>query len=325
MAGGTWILHAVLGGAIVLATCVGLVWNEWRAAGQADALAMARAQVVTLAADRLPQADGPVVVHVSGDAVADRPIVEPLLGTPVEALRLDRVVEMYQWREIQEGGQNDRIVRYEGVWAPDVIDSRRYRDLGRVNPSRFPVPSVRHLAEDVRIGLHRLSPDLLAAAEALPYRPTEARLVGDGIALNFVDGFYWSGDPAKPKVGDVRVRFAILPEGPLSVLGRSQSGTIEPLIDRNGKPVALIAVGLLDPDDLLGPAAAGNAGEVWKGRAIMAFIMLIGVMIMQKPLFAAFPIVLALGGDSPLRAGLLATLVISVATSAAAWFMFRSP
>lgn len=325
MATGPWILHAVLGGAIVLATCAGLVWNEWRAAGQADALSMARAQVVTLAADRLPQGDQPAVVHVTGDAIADRPIVEPLLGTAVDALRLDRQVEMYQWREIQEGGQNDRIVRYEGVWSPEVIDSRRYRDLGRVNPSRFPVPPQQHLAEDVRIGLHRVAPELLAAAQTLPYRPTETRLTGDGIALRYVDGFYWSGDPAKPKVGDVRVSFAILPEGPLSVLGRSQAGTIEPLIDRNGEPVGLIATGLLTPDDLLGPAAAGNAGEVWKGRAIMAFIMLIGVMIMQKPLFAAFPVFLALGGDSTLRTGLLATLVISVATSAVAWFLFRSP
>lgn len=325
MATGTWVIHAVLGGAIVLATCAGLVWNEWRAAGQADTLAIARAQVVTLAADRLPQGDTPAIIHVIGDAIADRPIIEPLLTTPLDALRLDREVEMYQWREIQEGGQNDRIVRYEGIWSPEVIDSRRYRDLGRVNPSRFAVPAKRHLADDVRIGLHKIAPELLAGAQTLPYRPNETRLRGEGFDLYFADGFYWSGDPAKPRVGDVRVRFSILPEGPLSVLGRSQAGTIEPLVDRNGHPVPLIAVGIAGPDDLLGPAAAGNAGEVWKGRAIMAFIMLIGVMIMHRPLFAAFPILIALGGDNIYRAGLVTTLLLTAVTSAAAWFLFRSP
>ncbi len=97
------------------------------------------------------QSEGPV--HVVGRASAAAPLEDPRFGVRVQALRLDREVEMYQWQERQEGDAQGTDDRYQRTWSGRPIRSSSFgRPIGHQNPAAFPVPPASTVAGDARIG-----------------------------------------------------------------------------------------------------------------------------------------------------------------------------
>ncbi len=107
---------------LIVVSVVGLFWNEGRAVQTARSLAEGAGLVVQGSSARVDAANEGKLVHVSGDTKVTAPIADPEFGVSLRALKLVRVVEMYQWKEEAKtetrkkvGGSEETTTTYEYV------------------------------------------------------------------------------------------------------------------------------------------------------------------------------------------------------------------
>ena len=151
---------------IVVATCL-LYWNEGRSVRTGDTIAEARRATVNLpdATQRDPAFDGQTV-HVTGRAVTEEELTDPLFGIKTAAIALRRRVEFYQWVEeaTQEkrtklGGDEETVTTYtySSQWVGSPVDSQRFRKVdGHENTLRLRAGNETLYADHVTLGAYRL-------------------------------------------------------------------------------------------------------------------------------------------------------------------------
>ena len=168
---GSSLKGVLFGFFLVLASVALLFWNEGRTVNRAKALNEGASAVITVDAAKVdPQNDGKLVC-VSGE-VATADVLEDLkFGVSVNAIKLVRKVESYQWKENEEsttkrgsGGSQETTTTYtyEKVWSPDLINSSAFKEAGHENPATRPVDGAEFVASNVSLGAFRLSADLIS-------------------------------------------------------------------------------------------------------------------------------------------------------------------
>lgn len=307
-----------------------LVRGEQRQAVLGTGLAAAedRLEILDPAA---PAGGTAAAVFVQGQARVVEPPKDPLLGVTAVVLRLDRLVEMLQWREHVEGSGEDRTVLYEPVWSATLIDSSRFHQrLAHANPGSMPIPPASFPAPGARLGRLNLAPEVLAAL------PAEAAVAADPAQLarrtgrSFTRAGEWlyTGDPQAPAVGDLRLRFAAAPAGEISVLAGLEGAGLEgaglegdvlvPWPAPGGGMVALAAPGLVEPATLVGEARRRGWLEAWKTRLGGGFLAVVAMLMARAGL--------GIGRQGPVQAvagALLAATGFSLACIGAGWLLFR--
>lgn len=307
---------ALIGVVIGLGASGALLWNEWRLARELSAIGEARRSLVA--------PDGGAV-HLIGEAVASGPARDPAFGLSVQALRLDRTAETYQWREHREGSGDNKVLRYERVWSPVPIPSRRFEQRStHVNPGRLRVASARFQGGEARLGGLVLDPALVdelpATRELFPER--DGPLTAAGLGFRRAGDWLYSGDPEAPRIGDVRVRFAAAPEGRVSVVAAEADGRLVPWRG-GGAVVALAVYGDVPAEELLGSAARSGWREAWALRGFAGLVLTLGVF------FASPALAQRASGETALRGGrrlgtiLLLGVGLSAAVCALGWLGAR--
>lgn len=130
-----------------------------------------------------------------------KPLHDRDFGVSTRQFGLEREVEMYQWRAVDDG--------YQAVWNSARIDSSPFAP-GHENPAAPPLESRRWWAEGVTLDGHPLDPQVLRSLGSWqPLRPNFSRLPAN-LAASFQpegDGLGSSENPLAPQVGDLRVRW----------------------------------------------------------------------------------------------------------------------
>ena len=113
-----------------------LFWNEGRAVKTARGLAEGSQRVRQVAADSVNPAHQSQLIHVQGPTFCERDLADEEFGVRVNAIRLQRVVEVLQWDE-RKGSQRRRRVggalesveksSYYPVRTSSLIDSSRLK------------------------------------------------------------------------------------------------------------------------------------------------------------------------------------------------------
>ncbi len=324
------IVATIVGITLLLAGSAGLFWNEWRSAARTATLLAGERSVVSLAVDAVPTVPPAGLVHLAGEARASDSIVDPLFPVRSDGLRLDRIVEMYQWREHREGTGDDREYRYERVWAEGRIPSERFRAGGsRVNPAPPPIASERHYPTEVTIGAFGVAPDLLdllPASEAVVLAGAGDVYLGGDLYRAVGTAFSNSRQPA-PEIGDIRVRFQAVPAGPISVLGGIDGSTIDSWTSPNGERLAIASPGLATADSMLAAAYRSNALATWGARLAATLVVLVGQALLLPQLDQRFPAFraqrAALRAAFVLPLGLVLAIAWALIVIAVAWALAR--
>ncbi len=230
-------------------------------------------------------------MHVVGTASASAPVRDPMFGFAVEALRLDRTAETYQWLETREGSGDNKNLRYEKIWSPELIQSARFEQRSfHTNPPSLSITSAQFRAENVVLLMRELDPVLVDALPATrAWRPDRDSVV-HAARLLFARAGDWlySGDPVNPKIGDVRVRFAAAPAGLLSVVAEQDGRRLVPFRAPGGGAVALVAYGDLDAEEMLRAASRADWREAWALRAFGTMAVLLGTLFVMPLLTTVF-------------------------------------
>lgn len=168
------------------------------------------------------------------------------VATPV----LTRHVEMFEWREVRLGN----AIHYEMDWSEQPQDSAHFaQPKGHANPAAFPLRSERIDAPLVRVGGYALAPVLLHGLPGSePVAPDVAHLPAN-LAASFSPyqgSLVTSADPARPRLGDVRVSWEAVPLQTVTIVARQRGDRLVP-----GDPAALNGQGY---DIELGEQAAAD-------------------------------------------------------------------
>ena len=277
---------------------VGDLWISWRRVPpRVPASLVARQTGDTFAPH--PGPDGREIAVFS----AENRSAEALLpaGIAVPVIRLRRTVEMHQWEErettrtvIDADGEERRETAYiyEKVWSEEPIDSIRFREAGRNNPPSMPFEGKTVTAKRVTVGdfilperyilriggFEPLSADRIRAA--LP--PDSA----DRVAVRG-DAVYPDGNPDDPRIGDLRIRYAAVNPGPVTIVAAQAGRSFRPYESPAGGIIEEIRTGTHSADAIFGEVRKRNVTMDWLLRAGGFAVMLLGLRLVFRPLFPA--------------------------------------
>ncbi len=245
----------LVGGVLVLVSFPLLFWNEGRAVQTARSLDEGAKAVVSVDAGRVEPANEGKLVHLTSPAKTEGTLADPEFGVSANAIRLRRVVEMYQWQEKRQtkkkkklgGGEvTETVYSYEQVWSDKLEDSSGFRyPKDHHNPDRKPFDDQTWEAERVTVGAFQLSPGLIrqirneepvpvdaAAVDRLPETLRGRFKVAEG-------RFYQGKDPHEPEIGDVRIEFKVVKPTTVSLVAQQANNTFEPYHAQAGDAIEL--------------------------------------------------------------------------------------
>lgn len=304
---------AVLGGVLLLLGLLLLGFTEHadrlRAMGE-DALG---GFVLTgSAATPGPAANGKLVLAVGAPEIKT-PARDAQFGVAADAPALLRKVEMFQWNETRFGG----VRNYDQNWYDHPIDSSVFGDpAGHANPGAFPINAARFDSADLMVGGFRLAPELVHMIDGPETFEPDLSHLPPNMAATFQarDGtLVTSVNPAHPQVGDLRISWMKIAPSQLTVFASDQAGTLVPVNDASGDPIAQVLIGRHSLTDALTDAPQPPRFK-WARRVLAVLLGWAGVALLLP------------GSRRRDRVLALAFAVVPLALLAAVcWFDVRMP
>lgn len=329
----------LIGIALVIGAVALLWWNEGRSAWRIETLAAGRNAVISVQAGAIDPNNKGKLVHISGMAKAATPLTDPEFGVSVNALRLARDVQMYQWRERREsrttknlGGTEttETIYSYDKVWSAELIDSSTFHKPSYRNPASMPFDSKVQTAADITVGMFRLAAPFanqISGYEQLPFTDAFLARSSEGVRekLKRDGNLLVSGDPARPQIGDVKVVMRVVKSGPISAIGKQGDSSIEVFELPKGS-IALLDMGEVGAEAMFANSESENRFLTWILRVVGFVLMWVGLTLtvsIVSTIADVVPVVgNIVGAATSFVMGLIA-FALSLTVVGLAWLYYR--
>ena len=330
----------LLGIVLFIAAFPLLWWNEGHTLHRVETLDEGRNMVIAVATRPVDSKNDGRLVYFSGTAETEESYKDPRFGVNEKALKVKRSVEMYQWDEDSEtkteqnlGGSETKKTTYNYTqkWSENLIDSSSFKQPeGHKNPDSTQDRSQSFQAISVTVDEFNLSPDFINKINSYePYPITEANAAAmDASAKELFkihDNGYLYGDPANPKVGDLRVKYSVIKPATVSVIGKQNGHRVEPYLTKNGS-IALLEMGNVGADTMFATAQTDNRVTAWLIRLGGFFLMWAGLGLVFSPVKILADVVPFIGNIVEAGVGFilgLAALALSTIIIALAWLAYR--
>lgn len=347
---------------LIVAATVLLWWNEGRTVRTGDAIA--EAQMVTEpipSIDKIDSAFEGKMVYATGRAVTKDELTDPVFGVKVNAIKLRRKVEYYQWVEHRRsekrqklGGGEETVTTYtySREWVNHPVDSQSFKQMmGHENKTRIQTEAVDWLAPNVTFGAYRFPAFLtrsiggekpldisltdtqraeLQKAFFAPNASLDASQVvgqqGASMIHTQTNTIYVGREPGSPSIGDVRVTFFETPAAEVSILAKVNGDTFVPFRASNGNTFSRLSMGVQDMNSMFDAAKSSNATTAWLLRGLGVVLCIAGFGMIFAPLKVLADVISLLGSIVGAGTGLVAGLLgsaWSLVIIAIAWIRFR--
>lgn len=285
-------LKGIVSGLLLFVAATALLWwNEGRAVKTSKMLKSAESVCVDVADVSAvdPGLNGQMI-HATAVAKTDETVADPDYGVSVNAIRLAREVEYYQWVEHSQSQTKDKLgggqetvttYTYSREWVGDPVNSANFHDPNYQgsNSVRLTVQDKVVSAAKVDFGGYVLPP---ALANAIP-ADTPVRLPAE--LANGTDTYvsgnvvYYGENPSSPAVGDVRVTFMQADGGEASILAQVTGNTFEAFKHKNGKSLMTLRMGNHSMASMFESEKAANKMLLWVIR-ILGILLVIAALRM---------------------------------------------
>ena len=334
-----------IGGAIfgfILAAVVvfALFWNEGRSVKRYKDLKEGAGAVVSVQSETVDPAMEGKLIHITGETKTKAPLQDADFGIQSSAIKLIRKAEMFQWVEdvkteekTKVGGTTETVktYSYSQEWKDGLVDSSKFKKAaGHQNPTEMKYDSSSSMADDVTVGAFSLPGFLVSkisvagalAVETLEKASDEIRKTGK---LN--NGtVYFGSNPASPAVGDQRVSFQIVPNGPVSVVAQQHGNTFVSFHTSIGGQLDLLESGLMSAPEMFQLAQNRN-NMLTLAIRVGGFVMLcIAFSMILRPIAVLASILPFLGrlvGTGTTIIAFLLAAIVWTLTVAVAWIFYR--
>ncbi len=320
---------------IVVGLCL-LFWNEGRAVKTHKALVESQGLVVSInAQEPAPEMNGKLV-HLTGEATTEQILKDELFPVSVHALKLQREVETYQWKETSHseekknmGGDVETVTTYtyEKVWSSKQINSSSFKKPhGHENPEKWRYRAASWTADKVSIGQYQLSDthkQALGHFETLALQHSTA--LPQGVEQNSA-GFYYGTNEREAQIGDQQISFIYAPIQTYSVIGDLDGSSLRAHIASNGRPIALTTAGTHTADAMFEQAKSGNIMMTWLIRLAGCVLLIVAFNWILKPLSVLADIAPIFGKIVAIGTSIISFilgLVLALITISIAWIFYR--
>jgi hypothetical protein len=191
----------------------------------------------------------------------------------------------------------------------------------------MPYTSATQTADQVTLGAFTLSDGLVRQINAfepvsLPGLPPDAPA---GLRLDG-EHYYLGADPRSPAIGDVRIRFAVVPPTTVSVVAAQQGSALVAYQTRAGRALEMLEVGTHGAAEMFQAAISRNRAMTWVLRFVGFLLMAIGLGMVFRPFAVVGDVIPVIG--SILRGGIglfaiVVSLVLTLTVVAVAWVFYR--
>ncbi|MCK5877330.1 MAG: TMEM43 family protein [Candidatus Marithrix sp.] len=347
----TWNAHTkdyfkniVFGTLLVSFSFMVLFWNEGNVISQIQTLEEAEQETVSIETNQVDLFNEGKLLHLSGPAVTNEVLTDEKFGVSVnDVIKLKRIVEMYQWQENQHpeskkllGGKGTITMTYiyEKIWSTEYINSKKNfkHPINHKNPP-MSIYSKDFIAEQVILGEFTLSKsivDQLNNYQYLPIENVEIQKLQDisDIKVSLKFGNYYIGkDPAyNPQIGDLRIRFEVVPSTTISVISKQSDADLIPYQTRIAGRLELFEYGVVDAKVMFEHAKIFNNSFIWFLRFVGFLLVFIGFgIIFQvfKILATVMPFFNSIANYFSWLAAFFFSIAFTLDTIAVAWLYYR--
>ncbi|MFT5679982.1 MAG: hypothetical protein ACI8RZ_000887 [Myxococcota bacterium] len=252
-----------------------LFMNECSSVETAKSLEEGAGLVVSVSPDAVNAGNEGKLVHTSGSAQTTETLSDPDFGVSLVAIKLDRDVEMFQWKQEKktktEGSNKTTTYTYTEGWQDDLIGSDSFEEpAGHRNPASMPYEDRSLTAQTVTVGAFTLSAEQIGnlSASDVYTPPTSSYTIQDGY-------LYLASEPSSPKVGDVRVRYKAMKPGPVSLIAKQSGSSFSSYQTDAGNSISMIQSGTAAAADMFAAAQSANVVMTWVLR-LVGFMMIFG-------------------------------------------------
>lgn len=332
----------MLTGLVIAALGIAVLgWNEARSIAQMRGLSEGARMVVPAPLAAIDPANEGRLVHLSGPLRVEGQRTDALSGVSAEGVSLKRSVELYQWSETRSsetrtklGGGEETVTTYSYArqWSSTPEDSAQFHTpQGHENPAPLLADTLVS-AEEGQIGAYRADQRLLDTFQpSIPVvvSPEDARTLSTALSRPVrveADALYVGLDPARPAVGDIRIRYTAAPAGSVSVVAAQSGGALAPFTTRSGAEIFLVTPGMATAQEMLQQARDGNQLLTWLLRLGGVVGLIVGFGLILAPLPTLADVLPPLGAVVRFGTGTLAAiggLAVGVVVIAVAWFAVR--
>jgi|GEM_PF-1424357 len=246
-------IGGLVGLAMFCAAASTLAWNETRTVKQANAIAELDKTHVSPESSQIDAALEGKPIYLSGAAETEIGAMDPYFEMGgSDTLMVQRKVEMYQWVE----KRRDDKTYYEEQWDDDAQSGS-----GSYENPPFELQSDHFAASDAHMGAFQLDSRVLEELEHTDFNISEqltAQAQNDGWRALGSEIYKGRGSPQDPQNGDHRVRFSVVNETDMSVMGIQNGQSVQPFIASNGYDLLLVANGKVPPSSLIEGARSSN-------------------------------------------------------------------
>jgi hypothetical protein len=335
----TGAVNKGIGGLLLLVIASSLLfWIECQGAKRYKNLKEGEVAVTSVLPESVDAGNEGKLIHVSGEVVTDETLFDHEFGVSVNALKLKRVVEMYQWEEKCSVSSGPIHCTYSKVWSDRVINSQSFSQLQRSlyhrNPDSMQYQSREVVASKVSLGAFTLSRSLVAKinnftpldSEKMTRLPIHLSGKARFWPLPDLCGYLYIGRyPYSPEIGDLRIYFRVANSTDMSIVSKQVNNTFEPYSVKDGGTIELLHLGIHAADAMFQSGHESNQMWLWILRLLGFILILIALNLIFKCLSCivdAVPIVSDIVNMGRGIFSFLLATVLSLVTIAIAWIVY---
>lgn len=350
-------LSGVAAGFIMLiAGTVLLFWNEGRTVKTTRMLKEAQGVCIELGdpAEINSAADGKMI-HACGYAGTEDILTDGQFGISLNAIKLIRSSEYYQWVEHQSTETRDKVgggqetittYTYSKEWVGRPVDSSGFEDpeyKGIKNDILLKVDDKTLQAANVSFGAYRLPEGLVSqmnkreplAVELAPevvkqYEADFHKEFGGAADVSYVhpsgNVLYLGTNPSHPSVGDVRVTYNKVLPGDVSILAVVCGSSFGEFTAKNGYSFMTLEDGTVSMDTMFANEHSSNKTIAWILRVIGLLLVVFGFRNIFNIIVALLKVLPFLGNIAGLGVGLVSWVLgfaWSLVVVAIGWIVYR--
>ncbi len=259
----------------------------------------------------------------------------PPAGISVNAIKLKRTVQLYQWKEEKKtekkGDKTLTKYSYPQVWSESLIDSDSFAKSGRTNPKSMPIEGKVITAEKVTVGAFDLPARFVQQMNKYETLPAESVMgaLPESIraqAKTLGDAVYIGKDPAAPQIGDLKITYSVQKAHPVSLIAQQQGKSFVPYQSKYEGSIDEFRMGTVSADAIFKQEKKQNTMMTWLLRLAGFLLMFIGLTMVFRPLSVVMDVIPFLGNLAEKGFALVAFLIaagFTLFTIAIAWFFYR--
>lgn len=322
----------ILGGLLLLIVGASLLWtNEGRTVKNQNAIEEANNSYITIKNHKINSNNDGKLVVTEGKLSADssNELVDNIFGIRIYAIKMKRVVEIYQWKETCETKNKKTKCNYEKIWSDKLIDSSNFKESNHDNPTKALYDSEEYISENVKLGEFKL-PEELVKSLRYDKKKTNSELISEYNNSKEdirVDGKYLTNSKDdKIEIGDVRISYEYTSPKIVSIMAVQKDDTFEAFTSKKGVDIYEIVEGNKTGTQILEIMTKSNNRIKWLQRILGTFVIILSIRLCISSISKIFNKIPILGSIANVGTILVSTMLgfgISLIIIAIAWFRFR--